>query len=64
MEKNDFFPNLKPANKKCRTCQNRQSWEVSRSGKRIQYCGVIKSNRTFNGLLKIKVTNDACSQYK
>lgn len=30
----------------------------------IQYCGVRKSNRTYNGLLKIKVTNPACMAYE
>ena len=47
---------------KCRTCQHRQRWHCG--GSIIQYCGVRKSNRTFNGLLKIKVTNNACAAYK
>lgn len=46
----------------CRTCKNRQPWEC---GTRVtQYCGIRKSNRTYNGLLKIKVTNPACMAYK
>lgn len=46
----------------CRTCKHRQRWECGASI--IQYCGVRKSNRTFNGLLKIKVHFKACMQYK
>ena len=46
----------------CRTCKNRQRWECG--DRIIQYCGVRKSNRTFNHLLKIKVTNEACLLYK
>lgn len=49
-------------NKTCRTCSNRQRWECG--GRVIQYCGVRKSKRTFNRLLKIKVTNQACELYK
>ena len=49
-------------NKTCRTCKNRQRWECGQMT--IQYCGVRKSNRTYNGLLKIKVTNPACEAYK
>lgn len=45
----------------CRTCAHRQRWECG--GSIIQYCGVRKSNRTFNGLMKIKVTNPACAAY-
>jgi len=46
----------------CRTCKHRQRWQCG--GSIIQYCGVRKSNRTFNGLLKIKVTNLACPAYE
>lgn len=46
----------------CRTCANRERWQCG--GSIIQYCGVRKSNRTFNGLLKIKVTMPACEVYK
>ena len=46
----------------CRTCKHRQPWQC---GQRvIQYCGIRKSNRTYNGLLKIKVTNPSCAAYK
>lgn len=51
----------KPA-KFCRTCAHRQRWECE--SKVIQYRGKRKSNRTFNGLLKIKVTNNACELYE
>lgn len=46
----------------CRSCAHRQRWQCG--GSIIQYCGVRKSNRTFNGLLKTKVTNPACAAYK
>lgn len=46
----------------CRSCDNRQRWQCG--GRVIQYCGVRKSNRTENGLAKIKVTDPACDQYK
>ena len=48
--------------KTCRTCAHRERWECG--GRIIQYCGVRKSNRTYNGKLKIKVTNEACASYK
>lgn len=46
----------------CRTCKNRERWACG--GSIIQYRGVRKSNRTHNGLLKIKVTNPACAAYE
>ena len=52
---------IKPT-KFCRTCAHRQPWECGQ--RTIQYCGIRKSNRTINGLLKIKVTNPACELYK
>lgn len=45
----------------CRTCAHRQRWACG--GSIIQYCAVRPSNRTRNGLLKIKVTNPACAAY-
>ena len=45
----------------CLTCENRQRWQCN--SKVFQYCGVRKSNRTSNGLLKIKCKNPACMQY-
>ena len=46
----------------CNTCEHRQRWHCN--SKVIQYCGVRKSNRTENGLLKIKCKDLACSLYK
>jgi hypothetical protein len=48
--------------KTCRTCVHRQRWECG--GRVIQYCRVRRNGRTYNGLLKIKVTNPACALYK
>lgn len=45
----------------CKTCKHRQPWACG--GRNIQYCGVRKSKRTTNGLLKIKTTNPACELY-
>jgi len=46
----------------CKTCENRQRWECN--SKVFQYCAVRKSNRTDNGLLKIKCKDLACELYK
>ena len=46
----------------CRTCEHRQRWECR--SKIFQYCGVRKSNRTDNGLLKIKCKNKVCGLYE
>lgn len=46
----------------CFHCENRQRHE--KGGSIIQYCGVRKSNRTENGLLKIKAKNPACEQFE
>ena len=48
--------------KTCRTCENRERWEFGDSI--IQYCRAHKSNRTYNGLQKIKVTDPACGLYR
>ena len=48
--------------KTCRTCRHRQRWQCC--GSVFQYCGIRKSNRTSNGLLKIKVKNPACELYE
>jgi len=45
----------------CKNCKHRQRWQCG--GRVIQYCGVRKSNRTYNKLLKIKVYNKACHQF-
>jgi len=60
----NLFPN-KPQPKTeqkhfCRNCKHAQKWEVSRSGKTLYYCGIRKSNRTFNGLQKIRLKDEAC----
>lgn len=46
----------------CNACQHRQRWQCN--SKVFQYCGVRKSNRTENGLLKIKCKDAACPLYK
>jgi hypothetical protein len=64
----DLFPGFeqpaleKVKGKTCRTCMHRQRWQCD--SKVIQYCGVRKSNRTDNGLLKIKCKNEACEGYE
>ena len=51
-----------PVGLTCKTCKHRQRWDCN--SKVIQYCGVTKSNRTDNGLLKIKCKNEACIMYE
>lgn len=46
----------------CLNCEHRQRWECN--SKVFQYCGVRKSNRTANGLLKIKCKDKACLSFK
>lgn len=46
----------------CRTCEHRQRWDFN--GKVFQYCGIRKSNRTSNGLLKIRCKDLSCDFYK
>lgn len=48
--------------KTCRTCKHRQRWQCN--SKVIQYCGIRTSNRTDNGLLKIKAKDNACVMYE
>lgn len=45
----------------CRTCKHRESHSCG--SMIIQYCGARKSNRTDNGLLKIKCKTVACALY-
>lgn len=45
----------------CNTCMHRQRWQFGSAV--FQYCGVRFSNRTSNGLLKIKCKDAACVQY-
>lgn len=56
------FPPEQKTTKTCRNCEHRERWECG--GSIIQYCGVRKSNRTFNNLKKIKVTDPACPLFK
>lgn len=58
----DFPILLHCQGKTCRTCEHRERWQMG--GSVIQYCGITRSNRTQNGLKKIKVTNPACSRYR
>lgn len=59
----DIFQETSAASKEtCRTCANRERHECG--AKIIQYCNAIKSNRTHNGLKKIKVTDPACDLFK
>ena len=55
-EKKDIITNT------CRTCEHRQRWECG--SKIIQYCAKRKSNRTDNGLLKIRAKDTACFLYE
>ncbi len=61
---NDLFPDLKAeqSGETCKTCMHRQRWQCN--SKIIQYCGVRSSNRTENGLLKIKCKTPACGLYE
>ena len=47
--------------KTCNTCIHRQRWESGT--KTIQYCGILKSNRTNNGQKRIKCKTKACLSY-
>ena len=57
-----FEVSPKLPDKTCLHCVNRQRHQ--KGGSIIQYCGVRKSNRTENGLLKIRAKNPACEQFK
>ncbi len=48
--------------KTCLSCRHRERREYGNSI--IQYCGIIKSNRTENGLLKIKCKKQACDLWE
>ena len=59
------LPDVKPllaAGLTCNSCEHRQRWECN--SKVFQYCGIRKSNRTDNGLLKIKCKDAACPLYE
>ncbi|MFZ7121756.1 MAG: hypothetical protein ACOWWH_12520 [Eubacteriaceae bacterium] len=61
MEKLFNIPEYKN-NKTCRSCKHREIWQVNT--KTIQYCGLRKSNRTFNNKLKINCKMTACKFYE
>jgi hypothetical protein len=46
----------------CIECEHRQRWQCN--SKVFQYCGKRKSNRTSNGLLKIKCKDNACALFE
>jgi len=54
----------KKPTKFCRTCKHRQRMTADWSNSVWQYCSVRRSNRTQNGLLKIKAKNPACDLYE
>lgn len=56
------LPEETTTNETCRNCEHRERWQCG--SKVIQYCGVLKSNRTSNGKKKIKVTDKACLSFK
>jgi hypothetical protein len=54
---------VKPEKKeKCGWCAHIQRWECGR--KFFYYCGIQKSNRTENGLLKVKYKSTACDMFE
>ena len=54
-----------PENKNtCRQCEHAQRWGFAEHDKKFYYCGVRTSGRTQNGLLKIKLKNQACGMFK
>ena len=67
MKQNRLFELPPPVNKKgntekCKNCAHFQRWECGT--KIIFYCGLLKSNRTDNGQLKIKANREACLSFK
>ena len=57
-----FFEDLQVNKNTCKDCEHRQRHQCG--GSVIQYCGVRSSNRTENGLLKIKCKTPACHKFK
>ena len=53
---------LKTTTHTCKDCQHRERHQCG--GSIIQYCGIRGSNRTENGLLKIKCKTPACIVYE
>lgn len=70
MEPGNIFETIESTNanfkftktRTCRECLHRQRWECG--SKIIQYCGIRKSRRTKNGLLKIRAKDKACTLFK
>lgn len=62
----DLFPLHKekepPPHQTCKNCEHRERHQCG--GRIIQYCGVRRSNRTSNGLLKIKCKTKACVMFQ
>ena len=58
----EIFDTLSEFSGTCKTCEHRQRHQMG--SKIIQYCGTRISNRTQNGLLKIKCKNKSCHLYK
>lgn len=46
----------------CRTCKHCERWHYDNVT--INYCTVTHSNRTQNGMMKVKVTQAACGKYE
>ena len=46
----------------CGKCKHNQAWQCN--SKVFHYCGIRKSKRTENGLLKIKCKDAACSLFE
>jgi hypothetical protein len=46
---------------KCRHCEHAEAWQCN--SKVFHYCRARKSNRTDNGLLKIKLKDQACLSF-
>jgi hypothetical protein len=57
-----LFDVPKISHETCLNCEHRERHQCG--GSIIQYCGVRKSNRTYNGQLKIKCKTPACSSFK
>ena len=56
------FQKVPQNGKTCNDCKHRQRWQCG--GSVFQYCGLRKSNRTENGLLKIKCKDLACLSFE
>lgn len=64
MHQEELFKEVEPIKdfKTCISCEHRERHQCS--GSIIQYCGVRKSNRTYNKQLKIKCKDKACPLYQ